>query len=84
MMCKLGVVPPFILLDSDGELDQRSEDKYLYARTKFKQGHFKCDLKWEKVFCLHPRLKTGKNKLSTRGKQPLNQIAVGCAKYKNS
>lgn len=53
--------------DSDGEAEQRPVDKYLYARTKFKQGHFRCDKQWEHVFSLHPRLKTGKNKLSTRG-----------------
>ncbi|XP_067949476.1 KICSTOR complex protein SZT2-like [Watersipora subatra] len=51
--------------DSDGE--HKSDDEYLYARTKFKQGHFKCELKWEKVFHLHPRLKGDKGKTVKRG-----------------
>lgn len=54
-----------LCLDSDGDAEHKSEEDYLFARTELEHGHFKCDLQWEKIFHLHPRLKSGKGKMNT-------------------
>jgi len=50
---------------ADMDADAAAEDTYLFARTEFEHGHFKCNVQWEKVFTLHPRLRSSKNKLSS-------------------